>query len=384
MADFQGARDAVNRANIRVLIIDDDPSAYTFVTHLLGKAYAQIDIDWVSDLEQGRAALLANRHDVYLVDYVMGSGDENGVSLLRMAREADVDAPMLLMTAYGTYETDLEAMHLGAMDFLDKKSLTAELLERSIRYAIERKRVERELKQLHERVAALEQLKTEMIRVTAHDLKNPVSNILLNLELLRRTVAPDTENRFINAIDYAAHKIRSIVSNVLSLERLEEIYNSVFQPVELNQVINTICLECDQRVSAKSLSLDLELPEQRLMVSGDSLLLALAANNLLDNAIKYTPEGGSIRVCLRVEGNQAIYEVIDTGPGIPEEKHAKVFRPFFRVEESANAPEGSGLGLYLVKSIITRHRGTMIFESREGQGSTFGFRLPLQTGGTTG
>jgi len=384
MADFRGDEDAVNQIDIRVLIIDDDPSAYTFVNHLLGRAFSRIHIDWVNDLEQGRAALLANQHDVYLLDYIMGSGDENGVSLLRQAREAEVDAPLLLMRAYGTYETDVVAMHLGAMDFLDKKSLTTELLERSIRYAIERKRVERELRQLHERVAALEQLKTEMIRVTAHDLKNPVSNILFNLELLRRTVSPDSENRFIRAIDYAAHKLRSIVSHVLSLERLEEIYNSVFQPVELDQVINTVCQECSQRASAKNLSLSLELPDQRVVVNGDSLLLALAANNLLDNAIKYTPVGGRIRVCMRAEGNQAIYEVIDTGPGIPEDKQAKVFRPFFRVEDGANAPEGSGLGLYLVKSIVTRHRGTMIFESSEGQGSIFGFRLPLQIGVTAG
>ncbi len=311
----------------------------------------------------------------------MGSGGEDGVSLLRLAREAGVDAPMLLMTAYGSYETDLEAMHLGAMDFLDKKSLTTELLERSIRYAIERKRVERELRQLHERVAALEQLKTEMIRITAHDLKNPVSNILFNLELLKRTVSPDSENRFIEAIDYAAHKIRSIVSNVLSLERLEEIYNSVFEVVELNQVVGALCAEGDPRLAAKNLDLSVEMPDQRLFVDGDSLLLGLAASNLLDNAIKYTPEGGSIRLCLRAEGNQAVYEVIDTGLGIPEEKRAQVFRPFFRVEEGANAPEGSGLGLYLVKSIVTRHRGTMIFESSDGQGSTFGFRLPLRPGG---
>ncbi len=374
----------MSEIDIRVLIIDDDPSAYTFVNYLLGRAFSRIHIDWVSDLEQGRDALLANQYDVYLVDYIMGSGGEDGVSLLRLAREAGVDAPMLLMTAYGSYETDLEAMHLGAMDFLDKKSLTTELLERSIRYAIERKRVERELRQLHERVAALEQLKTEMIRITAHDLKNPVSNILFNLELLRRTVSPDSENRFIEAIDYAAHKIRSIVSNVLSLERLEEIYNSVFKVVELNQVVGALCEECDPRLAAKNLDLSVEMPDQRLFVDGDSLLLGLAASNLLDNAIKYTPEGGRIRLCLRAEGNQAVYEVIDTGPGIPEEKRAKVFRPFFRVEEGANAPEGSGLGLYLVKSIVTRHRGTMIFESSDGQGSTFGFRLPLRSGGAMG
>ena len=169
----------------RILVIDDEPAAFTLVQHMLASA-ADLDvaIDWVDTFDAGLEAVQENQHDVYLVDFKLSDG--SGVELLRCANDLGIQVPAILLTAYGNYDTDIQVMHLGAMDYLDKKHLSPELLERSIRYALERSRTEKELRRLHQQVADLEQLKTDMIRMAAHDIKSPMTAIQLNLYMLEK------------------------------------------------------------------------------------------------------------------------------------------------------------------------------------------------------
>ncbi|MFN8374065.1 MAG: ATP-binding protein [Anaerolineae bacterium] len=103
-----------------------------------------------------------------------------------------------------------------------------------------------------------------------------------------------------------------------------------------------------------------------------------AVSNLVDNAIKYTPDSGSVHVALRHREGMARFEVTDSGYGIPETEQSNLFQPFKRVKtEETKTIEGTGLGLYSVKRIIERNRGEIIFTSQYGKGSTFGFTLPL-------
>ena len=106
-----------------------------------------------------------------------------------------------------------------------------------------------------------------------------------------------------------------------------------------------------------------------------------AVTNLISNAIKYTPPGGTVRVRLYTETDQIAFAVTDTGVGIPAEMQAKLFHPFYRVRTRETVKiEGTGLGLYLVKGIVERHSGSMFLQSEYGTGSTFGFRLPPYQG----
>ena len=119
-----------------------------------------------------------------------------------------------------------------------------------------------------------------------------------------------------------------------------------------------------------------------MSVMGSSGQLQEAALNLVSNAIKYTPEGGTITISLREADGQGIFEVKDTGYGIPIEYQSSLFQPFYRVVTRETAPiKGTGLGLYLVKVIVTRHGGEVFFHSAGGQGSTFGFTLPARARG---
>jgi two-component system, OmpR family, phosphate regulon sensor histidine kinase PhoR len=115
-------------------------------------------------------------------------------------------------------------------------------------------------------------------------------------------------------------------------------------------------------------------------VTGDEAQLQEAFVNILMNAIKYTPANGRIQIRLRQQDAFALLEIQDSGFGIPDELQPNLFRPFYRAktQDTANIP-GTGLGLHLVKNIIERHQGRMIFQSTYGSGSTFGFILPLST-----
>ena len=114
------------------------------------------------------------------------------------------------------------------------------------------------------------------------------------------------------------------------------------------------------------------------MVRGFEIELQQVIANLIGNAIKYTPEGGTIDVSLRKHGTLVQFEVTDSGYGIPVEQQQKLFQPFFRVQiDETKSIEGTGLGLYLVKKFIERHHGKILFYSEYGKGSTFGFTLPL-------
>jgi signal transduction histidine kinase len=123
---------------------------------------------------------------------------------------------------------------------------------------------------------------------------------------------------------------------------------------------------------------NLRMPETPIYVQGDAVELHEAASNFITNALKYTPEKGRITIRLEQQGDDAVFEVKDSGIGIPEDQQERLFQPFYRVRsrETDNI-DGTGLGLHLVKQIIERHKGQVRFHSRYGEGSTFGFQLPL-------
>ncbi|NOG51804.1 MAG: HAMP domain-containing histidine kinase [Chloroflexi bacterium] len=141
----------------------------------------------------------------------------------------------------------------------------------------------------------------------------------------------------------------------------------------VDEVINA------QRLAAESKghTLSADLPQDPATIDGVGVVLAQSVTNLINNAIKYTPEGGAISVRVRPDGNGYEFSVTDTGLGIPDEAKDRLFKPLARIgSREARHIAGTGFGLYLVKRIVERHGGSVFFSSVYGQGSTFGFRLP--------
>jgi signal transduction histidine kinase len=240
-----------------------------------------------------------------------------------------------------------------------------------------------EMRQLYNRVSNLEQLKTDMIRIASHDMRNPITSLMGFVELLKADAAalPDSDRLLesIGFIETSARRVQKIAADILSLERIEETASQThFFPIDLREMIHRAVTDHLPQTRLLQRHLRADLPDGPVWVEADPVQLGEALANLISNALKYTREEGNVVVRLWSEDANAFFEVEDDGYGIREEHQARLFQPFYRARTSDTASiEGTGLGLHLVKNIVERHNGVMRFKSVYGQGSTFGFALPL-------
>jgi PAS domain S-box-containing protein len=236
-----------------------------------------------------------------------------------------------------------------------------------------------ELSRKYARTSELEELKTDMIRVAAHDLRGPLALIGSYTELLAEDLASqlgEQQKQFINSIRQSVERMTQMTTDILSLERLNQHRDVTLMRVPLGALLEHVVSQYANE--SRNRGQHIHVNTEPASVYGDSSEILEAIANLLGNAVKYTPSGGQIEAHLLREGDMAVLEIIDSGYGVPPEQLDRLFQPFQRIRthETQNI-EGTGLGLYLVKKIIERHGGQVHVESQYGRGSTFGFRLPL-------
>ncbi len=228
----------------------------------------------------------------------------------------------------------------------------------------------------------LSQLKSLIIRLASHDLRNPLHLIGNFFEILVEEPAQfkAEQHRLIERVRHYLAEMKHLIDELLNLERIEESDNNQWESINTSALIQEVV--ADQRLHAEikgqrlSSALDSALPTLR----GDRTLLAQALTNLIDNAIKYTPEGGEIVVRAWTETGNLEITVEDNGIGIPVENQCSIFDQFYRARQPGTEHiPGSGLGLNLVRGIVQRHKGRVWVKSEgiPGRGSTLGISLPL-------
>jgi len=238
-----------------------------------------------------------------------------------------------------------------------------------------------EQQRLYEEVSRLEQIKTDMIRIASHDLRNPLAAILGYLEMLNWDIdkVDKTHQGYLSNIEEAARRMQKITSDILSLERIEETaLQNTAEVFDLNNLLQQTYNEHRPSAQLKHHKYELQLPDKQVVVDADPIQLHEAIANLVGNAIKYTPQHGEVKLILDVVERTARVRVVDNGYGIPEDKQERLFQPFYRAKmQETESIQGTGLGLHLVKNIIERFSGTLVFKSIYKTGSTFGFDIPL-------
>lgn len=240
----------------------------------------------------------------------------------------------------------------------------------------------REITEMYERIAELENIKTDMLRIAAHDLRNPLTAIMGFVSLLERdeTVIPPSLQDFYTVVKLCTQKMYTITENILSLQRIEALTAKTHnEPINITDMLQTLSFEQAYFAQQKQIKLTADLPTESLFVEGDGVELREAFENLVTNAVKYTPPQGRIHVELKPQDENRIQVLIcDNGYGIPHDQQGRIFQPFFRAKsKETETIDGMGLGLHLVKRILERHQGEIQFESHEGQGTTFFVSLPL-------
>ncbi|MGE0708280.1 MAG: ATP-binding protein [Planctomycetota bacterium] len=227
----------------------------------------------------------------------------------------------------------------------------------------------------------LETVRRDFVANVSHELKTPLTAVLAQLEtLIERPELEDADRRrFLERCLRQAQRLSTLVSDLLALSRIESTDTTQdFGQVDLRRPTSASCDGLRERAQEKGLTLAVDLPPQPVWVRGDPEYLRQVADNLLSNAVMYTPAEGRIDVRVRVHGEQALLEVQDTGIGIPRAERERIFERFYRVDRARSRDlGGTGLGLAIVKHLILAHGGSVEVDGSLGRGSTFRVRIPL-------
>jgi signal transduction histidine kinase len=240
---------------------------------------------------------------------------------------------------------------------------------------------------LHDATAEYEaeQAKDSLFRLVSHELQTPLTSVIGYIDLARSEDSAPERERFLATAARNASRLQQLVNDLLFLSRAEvgEI-GVVRDSVDLAEIARESAEAAGPSALQRRVSLVLEAETAR--VEGDRRRLLQAVDNLVSNAIKFTPTDGDVSVRVRPEGEDAILEVSDTGPGVPSQERQRIFEGFYRSPRTANDVHGVGLGLTVARAIIELHDGDIAVEGRDGPGTTFRVCLPAgaPSGGAIG
>jgi signal transduction histidine kinase len=224
---------------------------------------------------------------------------------------------------------------------------------------------------------ALDEAKSEIITAFTHDLGAPLAVVKGFVELIKMDGPLNAQQLHdLNGITQAADQMKATVEDLLELGRIEALEDLRTETLLLRDVMKASVASFRALAEVSSIELILEPCNRGMRVEGHPTLLARALDNLVENAIKYTPSGGRVEVCACSQQEEVVVTVSDNGPGISEQDLPRVFEKFFRARQHQDHI-GTGLGLAIVKSIVDRHHGRVWAESRIDHGSIFSIALPL-------
>ena len=239
------------------------------------------------------------------------------------------------------------------------------------------------LKEQREREKAISKMKSEFISVAAHQLRTPVSSLKWALDFLRQGKfgkINDKQKEYLEDSYNCARNMEGLVNSFLNVAEIEGGLSLKYSKVQIENLIQQVIEEVKRDAEKKKINIIFQKLSSPLpLIKIDAQKIRVVIRNLLDNAIKYTLENGKISLFLEKEKEEIIVKIEDTGIGIPKAREAEIFTKFFRAKNAMSLqPHGSGLGLYIVKSIITGHGGKTWCRSEENVGTTFYFSLPIK------
>lgn len=226
-------------------------------------------------------------------------------------------------------------------------------------------------------LGSMEQLRQDFISNVSHEIQSPLTSISGFAALLKNdSLTTEQKNRYLGIIEAESKRLSALSDNLLKLSALETGGEPLaFAEFRLDKQLEEVALMLEPQWSAKHIEMEVDL--ERATIQGDEGLLSQVWVNLLHNAIKFTPEGGAIRVILKSDPTNAYCQIIDTGIGIAPEDQIHIFERFYKVDRSRDrALGGNGLGLSLAKKIVGLHEGQITPQSEIGKGTTFSITLP--------
>jgi signal transduction histidine kinase len=370
---------------LRVLLIEDDPDDYVILRDCLTDiSKHRYNLTWAFTYKDGIQEVDHGEYDVCLLDYRLGAHD--GLEILREAGRKGWPVPVIFLTGQGEYDVDVQAMKAGASDYLVKEEINPDLLERSIRYAVEKARAWNALQRSYEEmelrveartaelVRANEALRftSEQVKVFAfsvsHDLKSPVVAIHGLARRLFERNAGDLDEKgrlYCRRIMKAAEQITELADSINVYMKAREL------PINREpHRLQALCSELYEefRIPLAERGVHLEASKENPVMLLDRMLFMRAMRNLVENALKHAgPDLRTISIEYQPRSSYHVLSVRDDGVGANVSDPERLFRIFSRAKTVSNA-EGMGLGLAIVKEVAERHGGEAWVEAGNGRG----------------
>ncbi len=373
----------------KILVIDDELGIRRGCQRALEPLGFEVVV--ANSLREGRQKVAAERFDLVLLDVMMPDG--RGIDLLPDILAKDPDTVPVIITGYATVELAVEAIKQGAYDFISKP-FNSDLLLMTVNQGLQKRKLSLEAKRLQtieQEAAELARLKAEAERLNefksaftmlvAHELRSPVGGAQSLLRTLARGMAGELNPRqkdILGRVEARLDELMELINDLLELAASKVVAASaLLETVAVQPVVQQVIDRFSAQAESKRIAITIELPEQPLVIRATGDGLGKVLGNLLGNAIKYTPEGGQVRVVAALEADQVRIAVSDTGIGIPVEALPRLGEDFFRANNAKKSGiTGTGLGLSIVKQLVDQFGGQIEVQSEVGQGSTFTLYFP--------
>jgi signal transduction histidine kinase len=357
----------------RVLIIDDEEVIRDSCTQTLMKEGYVVNSAENGDL--GLKLFKEFQPDLVLLDLKMPG--KSGLEVLEEIESIDPNIVRIVITGFATVSSAVDAMKRGAYDFIPKP-FTPDEIRLIVARGLERRRLFLEREALRREQ---ERTRSHMISLVSHELRAPLAATVQYLEVILGGMAGSVSPEAREMVDHSAKRLREMLelfSRWLSLATFDpNRMAEQFQDIALSDLAAESIEVSRSLAEEKKVSLTLEAPEDLPPIKGSRIPLEEVFNNLIGNAIKYSKEGGWVKVTLSERNDEVLVEVSDNGIGIDEEHLPRIFDEFYRVDGRRNAPiKGSGLGLSIVKKMVDTHGGMIDVESQLTAGTTFKISFP--------
>lgn len=365
----------------QVLLIEDNAGDATLLKAFLAQSPIHFAVKHAVAFEGAAEEMAREKPDAVLLD--LGLPDSRGLETLAQTRKFAPNTPVVVLTGLKDTELALQALQEGAQDYLVKGTVESQSLVQSLRYAIERQRLQAETEQLRLQQIAL---KDDFLSHVSHELRSPLNAIYQFVSILSDGLAGECnpqQREYLQIISRNAGQLQSMIGELLDVTRAGAGKLSVDPqlteiPGRVEEAVQTV----QSAAAAKGVSLSTEVPAKLPPAYADPDRVRQILVNLLENAVKYTQQGGRVMLSVSaVTTPPALpmlqFSVCDTGCGVRPELTEKIFERLYQVTRSDGARNGLGLGLYICRELASMMKGRIWVEQSSPEGSTFRFTLPV-------
>ncbi|MBN2366501.1 MAG: hybrid sensor histidine kinase/response regulator [Calditrichaeota bacterium] len=375
----------MKRDEVKVLVVEDE--------EIIRMMFKQSFSNWgfkVDTAENGKDALEKCQKQFYnIVVTDLNMPVMDGMDLLKRLKSKFAHQEVIVITGYATIESAIEAMKLGAYDFI-LKPVNFDHVQFTINKCFTKIRAEaenEELRELNSQLLELNEMKDKFLYITNHEIRTPLTIIKGYIDVLSNLIInPNSEvTETLTILEDTVAELSELVDRMhllKSLELGETPKNN--NTLDLKEILGKVYRDMANLFKVRNIELRIVVDKKPLFIKGDYRQVRLIMRELLNNALKFTPDGGKVMVKLEIKNDQILYSVKDTGVGIPYDKQNVIFDRFYEIQDVVNHRSskkdfmggGLGIGLSMVKEIVEGMDGRIELLSEPGQGSVFKLVLP--------